>query len=709
MRKKLARSLGLCLACAAAALGLWASGLLDLWEARTWDWRVGLLARPGPATDRIRLILLDQPSLDWGSRENGLSWPWPREMYAAVIRFCERSGAKALAFDVLSTEPSSYGVEDDRQLGEAAASFGRLAASVFLGEESGSSSQWPASARAPNFEVTGLESWLAGPGRAAVSRPRAAMPVDELARNAAVLADVALQPDEDGVYRRLGLFSVFDGRFVPNLGPAAFLAAHPGQKIRLAPGRLALDGLRAPLDASGKTLLRYRGPTGTHQAFSAAAVIQSEIRLTAGEPPVIDGEKAFKDKYVFFGFSAPGLYDLRPAPVGGVFSGVEIYATALDNLLSGDFMRAVPAGLIAVLAAVLALAAGLTVSLLGGAAANLGASVLFLLIPVGLSFGLYAAGFWLPVVVQELGVASALGLTLIVNYATEGRQKRFIKSAFSQYLSPAVIEQLIRQPDRLKLGGERRELSIFFSDLQGFTSISENLAPEDLTTLLNEYLTAMTEIIQAEGGTVDKYEGDAIMAFWNAPLAVDRHAERAVRSALACQETLAGMRPGLKPRIHRDLYMRIGVHTGPAVVGNFGSHTRFNYTLLGDSVNLASRLEGVNKQFGTYTMISKATRDQVGEVFSVRELGRVAVVGRREPVTVFEPMSHEVFQERARVYEGFGQGLGRFYQGDFSRALEIFSALAADDPAAAAYAAKCKELLEVRPADWQGVWTMTTK
>ncbi len=229
----------------------------------------------------------------------------------------------------------------------------------------------------------------------------------------------------------------------------------------------------------------------------------------------------------------------------------------------------------------------------------------------------------------------------MVNYSTEGRQKRYIKNAFKQYLSPAVIEQLISHPERLKLGGERRELSIFFSDLQGFTSISEGLSPEELTALLNEYLSAMTDIIQEEGGTVDKFEGDAIIAFWNAPLDLDDHALRAVRSALRCQESLARMRPAFRERVGKDLYMRIGINTGPAVVGNMGSHSRFDYTVLGDAVNLAARLEGINKQFKTYTMISQATLEQMADAFPVRELSRVAVVGRKEPVTVYEPMFEE--------------------------------------------------------------------
>jgi len=306
-------------------------------------------------------------------------------------------------------------------------------------------------------------------------------------------------------------------------------------------------------------------------------------------------------------------------------------------------------------------------------------------------------------------VALALVLALVFNYATEGRQKRFIKSAFRQYLSPAVIDQLIQQPDRLQLGGERRVLSIFFSDLANFTTLSESLDPEALTQLLNDYLSAMTDIIHDEGGTVDKYEGDAIIAFWNAPLTVEGHALRAVRAALRCQESLARLRPGFRERTGHDMYMRIGLNTGPAVVGNLGSHQRFDYSMLGDSVNLAARLEGANKQFGTHTMVSKATFDRVSDRIAGRELGRIAVVGRREPVTVYEPLPAEVSPQHRQRLDCFVQGLHLFYQGDFAAALARFRTIEAQDPPAAAYAARCRTFRESPPADWQGVWELTSK
>ncbi|HUV08549.1 MAG TPA: adenylate/guanylate cyclase domain-containing protein, partial [Spirochaetia bacterium] len=332
-------------------------------------------------------------------------------------------------------------------------------------------------------------------------------------------------------------------------------------------------------------------------------------------------------------------------------------------------------------------------------------------LPLGPAISLlfFSWGTWFPL----MGIETAIIVTLVgaglVNYATEGRQKRYIKSAFKQYLSPDVIEQLIAHPEQLKLGGERRELSIFFSDLQGFTTISEGLSPEELTTLLNDYLTAMTDIIQEEGGTVDKYEGDAIIAFWNAPLEQEDHALRAVRAALRCQAKLEEMRPAFRERVGKDLFMRIGMNTGPAVVGNMGSHNRFDYTMLGDAVNLAARLEGINKQFGTYTMISQSTNSGMVGAYPVRELSRVAVVGRKEPVTVFEPMLPQKHEKMQRILPVFSEGLEAFYKGEFSSAEKCFVRVAGEDPAASRYLDKCRELLADPPQEWMGVWVMTSK
>ena len=296
------------------------------------------------------------------------------------------------------------------------------------------------------------------------------------------------------------------------------------------------------VDAAGKVILNFRGPSGTHKAYSAASVIQSELRLQNGEAPVIKNLEEFKDAYVFFGFSAPGLFDLRPTPVSGVYPGVEISATMLDNLLANDFIRPVPTNMVIVLTLIITLLAGMATSSASGIFKSVMVYVFFICVPVILCLIAYRLGFWLPLVVQEAGVAVTLFGAGLIYYTTEGRQKMFIKNAFKQYLSPDVIDQLIVHPERLKLGGERRMLSIFFSDLEGFTSISEGLDPEALTNLLNIYLTAMTDIIHEEGGTVDKY-GDAIIAFWNAPLEQSDHATRCVRAVLRCQAKLAQMRP----------------------------------------------------------------------------------------------------------------------------------------------------------------------
>jgi adenylate cyclase len=694
---------------ASIAIALYLPGYLTIWEYKTWDWRVGLLSKTTAASAKIRVILLDQKSLYWGEKDNALSWPWPREVYNPIIQFCQRGGARTLAFDVVFTEPSGYGVDDDKAFSSAIKDFRRFVGAVSLSHSSGSGEKaWPAYAPEPAFKVQGFNEWTSIMGGKNLEYSNASFPVHEIASSAGILGDVQFIPDEDNVYRRAALFHVFDGRVLPSLGLASYLAANPGTVMKIEPGSLFINDTRIPIDKQGKSIMNFRGPAGTHKNYNAAEIIQSELRIQNGEKPAINPAD-FKDAYVFFGYNAPGLFDLRPTPVSGIFPGVEIHATMLDNILAGDFFSSVPA--IAVIIAVLLIAifAGLVTSSVSGIAKSSVVYLFFLILPIGLSLLAYHQKIWLPVVVPETGVVLTLFSALLIYYTTEGRQKMFIKNAFRQYLSPAVIEQLIQHPENLKLGGERRMLSIFFSDLEGFTGISEGLEPEALTNLLNEYLSAMTDIIQEEGGTIDKYEGDAIIALWNAPLLLPDHARRCVRAALRCQIRLAEMRPVFRERLGKDLKMRIGMNSGAAIVGNMGSHNRFDYTMIGDAVNLASRLEGINKQFGTYTIISHSTMEQMNGLFPVRELAKVAVVGRKEPVVVYEPMMQDEFERRKQDFAVFAQALELFYKGDFQGAATIFTGIEGSDPAARHYGAKCREMIENPPGEWNGVWVITSK
>ncbi|NLE67590.1 MAG: adenylate/guanylate cyclase domain-containing protein [Lentisphaerae bacterium] len=705
MRKKLLQGLAVGLCATALALGLWAAGWLDRLEWLSWDARVQLLARPGPATGGIRLILLDQNSLDWG-KEQGYGWPWPRTIYQRVVDYCRRQGAASIMFDVVFTEPSAYGVEDDLTFAAAISNAGMFAGTVVLGSDVGSETAWPEFAHAPEALKGPAPEWLA---RAAM--PTAAFPTPEIAAAAARLGNVQATPDPDGIFRRVRPFVLFDGRPVPALGAASFLAARRDSLPVFEPGGVRLGSRHVPVGPDGGAILRYRGPISVYSNHNAAAVVRSQLAYEEGVAPLIPGSNVYAGCHVVFGFTAPGLYDLRPTPVNrkGVYPGLGIQATLLDNLLSGDFMRAAQTPAAAALIVLFGVLWGLAASACRNARETVAAFLIALPIPALAALWAYARGWWLPFAAPEAATALALVGAVLVNYATEGRQKRFIKGAFQQYLNEDVIRQLLQDPGRLKLGGEMRTLSIFFSDLQGFTSISEGLNPEQLISLMNEYLTAMTDIIQEEGGTLDKYEGDAIIAFWNAPLAQDDHAVRAVRAALRCQAKLADMRPGLAQRLNRDLFMRIGLNTGPVVVGNMGSHKRFNYTIMGDAANLASRLEGINKQFGSFTLISEAVRDAVGGAFPVREISRVAVVGRKAPIRVFEPMLPPDFEARRADLDAFAGALKSFYRGDFAAARAAFEKLRDGDPVSGAYARKCRALEAEQPASWDGVWVMTEK
>ncbi|ABK18063.1 CHASE2 domain-containing protein [Syntrophobacter fumaroxidans] len=737
---------------AMVALLFWAVGFFDLWEFATWSWRVDFFAAPSAQTEKIKLILLDQNSLAWGKKEKGWPWPWPREVYTTVIDFCNRGGAKAVVFDMIFSESSFFGVDDDRAL---AAAIDRAPAFVMpfsVGRQVGEADAWPPEIprRCP-IRISNLAEWLASaPSRGAVM-PKASFPVPEVCSGSAVLGNVIQEPDADGVFRRCHLFHFFDGLAVPSLSLAAYLAGQglcppvspapttvggqtaaptpssgpvtvrpqPADEALHSSGTLPLEEITVrdgccrigerciPIDTRGRAILRFRGPVGTYRSFSAAAVIESELRLREGGEPIIRDPGVLRDCTVFLGASAPALLDLRPTPISRVSPGVELHATVLDNLLSDDFLSEAPAWFCILSTLFLSMLGSLLVVSGKTARHSTMAAAAVLPLPVAAGFLAYGLGYWWPIVVHESAVALSLALGISINYAHEWKRRAFIKKAFKYYLSPAVVEKILADPSRLVLGGERRELSIFFSDLQGFSSISERLDPPALTSLLNEYLSDMTDIILEEEGTLDKYEGDAVIAFWNAPVDQPDHALRACRAAIRCQHRLDERREEFRRKTGELLYQRIGINTGSVVVGNMGSGKRFDYTVLGDAANLASRLEGANKVFGTYTMVSEDTWTQVGGELLGREIGLLRVVGRKNPVRVYEVIGFASTAENDGL-NAFASALALYYAGGLSAALEAFRMLS-DDPVARVYAARCESLLREDEASRDIVWNLKEK
>lgn len=697
-------------------------GIFQRPENMLYDSRMVKTASSHRPSEEIALVLLDQSSLDWAQRELGWSWPWPRSAYGDIVSYFSKGGAASVTFDVLFTEPSLYGDQDDRAFAAACQEYGRVVQTVYFDRVQGNASSWKAdfplppltteAAGAVSFQADGTESsssaGLKGGAPAKSNAPEGLLfPIDSIASSAAILGNITGSSDSDQVIRRAKAYRPFDNYLIPTLGLASLFAA--GE-----------EGPNPSTEPEDGRLLRFQPSLDSYVPYSAAHILQSYYAIQAGEEPLLESEM-FQGMYVFFGLYAPGLFDICTTPVSAVYPGVGVHITHLDNYLQDSFLKPIPLPVQIVLVVLLALLGAFPLSLVEifqVRRLNVVVSVSILafsgLAFILLSYLLFSAGWVLPMMMPLVALLLAFFSSVVVSYRQEGRQRRYLKTAFRHYLSPTVIETLIAHPEKLSLGGEKRYISIFFSDVQGFTSISESLSPEELTSLLNDYLSEMTDIILETGGTIDKYEGDAIIAFWNAPVDYEDHGRRAVEAMLQCQERLAQLRPELENRCGKPFHMRVGINTGDAVVGNMGSKSRFDYTMLGDAVNLAARLEGLNKQFGTYSMCSAASKEEAlahGTELRFRELARVAVVGKKEAVTVFEPMRTKDYQGRQTVLETFATALNLFYKGDFNQALSMFSKIQADDAPAARYVAKCQELMANPPdaAAWDGVWVATSK
>jgi adenylate cyclase len=562
-----------------------------------------------PITDRtngpVVIVAVDQRSLDAMDQAFHYGWPWPREVWAKLIPYFEQCGAKAVVFDVLFTERSVYAdlMNDDEALGQAinAAKIPVVFATIVSTD-----------AKTTRFA------------------PAATAPV-------------------------LGAVNVSSDVTIREYRPTVM------DRASLAVQAIKASGASVVGDTSKPFLLHYYGPhiAGTRYTFHyvgagkpfAASLGEENAKQVDLDP------RTFKDKIVLIGGITAGTFDLKGSPLAAKYPGVEVQATAIENLLAGHRVHPLGVAQTAGIAVLASLVAAVGVVIPHRVSLKLIGAVCTIVILLCVAVAMFKGGtiIWLPLAVPLLAVVLAMSGALAWSYMTEDRARPVVLKALSQYVSPAVAERIAKDPSRLALGGERREMTVMFTDIQGFTNLTETMDVESLGNMLNFYLDEMSSVVLDHDGTLDKYIGDAIMSFWNAPLDQDDHAVRAARAALGMKRREEMIRPQLAKMGATGMLTRLGLNSGPMAVGNMGSTRKFNYTVLGDSVNLASRLEGANKFYGTQILMAETTARRLDGQFAMRQIDVLRVKGKQQPMAVFELLNegapNETDGRRIEQYE----------------------------------------------------------
>ena len=716
-------------------------------ELKTLDVRFQLRGEraPGPA---VVIVAIDSKSQDVLGR-----WPFPRSNFAQAVDFLRQAHARVIAFDMNFPQPdansglealrsvrSDYdqlvapplhtpafesklksreaAADNDQQFAGALSHFDNAILGYFFIP--------PEDARSQNQErlkaFMDILYFQAYPQtvhpeyakNAMLPEPLGISPnLPEFASAAKNFGFFYIEPDADGTVRREPAVASFQGNLYPSLDVAATLAYTNNSldqvKIIFNPAgvqKIVLGPLTIPTDHQGFVQLDYDGPAGTFPTYSLADVVQGKLK-----------PEIFRDRLVLIGATATAIGDMMPTPFPKPpFPGVEIHANMIDDILYQHFIRRGAPEYLTDIGFMLlfSLGAGFLFSILS----PLRATVLLT--------GSLFAYFWLTYYLfarHNMWITDFLPMnTLFVTYAGiisyrfffEEGEKRKVRSVFSQYMHPALITQMLNRPEALRLGGEEKELTAVFADIRGFTTLSEDLTPSQLVDLLNEYLSAMTKLIFKNWGTLDKYIGDAIMAFWGAPYQQDDHALRACLTGLEMIQGLKRLQEGWASRSLPRLEICIGINSGPMLVGNMGSKIRFNYTVIGDSVNLASRLEGINRQFGTSIIISEGTYLLAKDQVVARELDLIQVKGKNHPVKVYELLGLAADAPKyADLLSRFEKGLEAYRSSQWEAAIEIFQELVRDYPLdgpSDVFIRRCQDLLAEPPKGaWDGVFVMKEK
>jgi adenylate cyclase len=687
-----------------------------------------------PTSGRVVIVDIDDQSLASIGQ-----WPWPRNVVAELVTAIRGAGARVIGFDIVFAEPdrtsparhldniiellgapvaaaekerlrSNPALDHDRILGQTLAGMPAILGYVFV------TTPQPELAPQTPFPAATIRVDPPATDFAAINFLTAANAVINTAAIAQAESEGFFNvfPDPAGTIRKVPLFMALHDIPYPSLALEAIriglgereLTIHLSRQVPSA--RTGMLGVSVgsgfiPTDDQGQLTVNYRGPVRSFPYLSAADIL-------AGR-----GLELLRDKYVVIGTSAAGLLDLRATPFGGIFPGVEIQATVIDNLLAADPLTHDLYSEIG-LTYGLVIAGGLLLCGLLAYAPPLAGAVgglLCLLATLGSGHLFFLHNRIIGITYPLLTIVTVFLVMSVSNYFFAGRDKRFLRAAFGRYVSPAVVSEIIRNPASLSLSGQVRELTVFFSDIRDFTTISEKMAPTQLGRFMNRYLTAMSAVVLAHGGTVDKYIGDAIMAIWGAPLAAPDHAARAVRAALASVAGLAELQVELQREGMPAIAIGIGLNTGEMNVGNFGSSQRFDYTVIGDNVNLASRLEGLTKVYGCRILMSEATRDAAGERFCSRFIDRVRVKGKKLPVNIYEPLGEgEPGPGRQAEAADWMAGVTAYQQRDFAAAQRIIGSLHEKNGQKLyrLYLERIEFFLaNPPPADWDGVFTFTEK
>jgi adenylate cyclase len=649
------------------------------WAFFDFSSRHPLLSSPVP--EGSALVLIDEAAMhELGREPYAMRWPFPRMAFAGLIAALDRAGAARIVFDFTFFEQAEAAEQDSILAGLAAA-----VPSVVLARTA---------RQAPVF----WDQAFVAAHPALFQKPRT--------------GDVTFQADADDVARTY--------RVPESLAALAFdpPANVRGGLLRWHGGLADLrEGNRVPVLSATRFLVR--GIEIIKRVSDAApdAEVDSLGRALAAEAS-LTGDPSFdavRGRTVFVGASASGTYDVKAMPVGKIEPAVLIHWTAWANLREGGFITPLPRWV----ALVGALAVAVLIGLIGRwqpglVAPGLAAGGLALAVLAG-AYAALGAGWFLPPATPAAAALFALLGVTAENFLLERQRKREVQAMFGSYVDPGVVAQLVRDPAAIRLGGERRQLTVLFSDLAGFTDLAEKMPEEQLLAVVNLYLQEVSDCLLASGAYIDKYIGDAVMAVYGAPLSLPDHAAAACEGALAAQRVLAG----LNPRFERDhgctLHMRIGINTGEMIVGNLGSERKKNYTVLGDAVNLASRLESANKEFGTAILLGETTAGRVQGRFATRPLTRLRVKGKHEAVEVHELVGApgELTPGQQAFLAAYAEGYAAACARRFADATAAFGrAVAArpdDAPARAWQEQSALYAANPPPTDWQPLLELDSK